>query len=147
MAEAQQINGKCLCGAVTVTATITDPILRACHCDMCRQHSSSMYMSLATDPGSLKVEGPAKSYRSSEWAERGFCETCGSTLWYGTVADGQRHISAGLFENAGGAPLKLEFFIDEKPASYALEGDHRKMTAQECIEHFSPDEASNRDLS
>ena len=136
----RKISGRCLCGAVTVCATVTNPIVRACHCDMCRRHGSSMFMSLATDPGSIVIEGPAKSFRSSEWAERGFCETCGSTLWYGTIADGARHISAGLFENAGDAPLKLEFFADACPDGYALAGDHRKMTTKETIAMFAPED-------
>ncbi len=140
MTEVRNIKGRCLCGAVTVTATVSRPIVRACHCDMCRQHTSSMFMSLATDPGSLTIEGPAKSYRSSDWAERGFCESCGSTLSYGTVADGERHVAAGLFQNAGGARLKLEFFIDQKPDGYALSGEHRRMTAAECEAAFGSED-------
>lgn len=139
MTETREISGQCLCGAVTVTATVTKPIVRACHCDMCRRHTSSMYMSLATDPGSVRFDGPAKSFRSSDWAERGFCATCGSTLWYGTVADGQRHIAAGLFDNAAAAPLKLEFFADQTPEGYALAGEHRRMTAAECEAAFAPE--------
>ena len=144
MATAREINGQCLCGAVTVRATVSDPILRACHCEMCRRHTSAMFMSLATDPGSIRIAGPAKSYRSSEWAERGFCETCGSTLWYGTVDDGQRHISAGLFDNAAGAKLKLEFFADRKPEGYALAGDHRRLTRAETIALFAPKEENEQ---
>lgn len=136
----KEISGRCLCGAVTVRTTFKSSIIRACHCDMCRRHTSSMFMSLATDPGSVSFEGPAKSYRSSEWAERGFCEICGSTLWYGTVEDGIRHPAAGLFENAADAPLKLEFFADKTPSGYALAGDHRKMTTQETIAMFAPRE-------
>ena len=144
MDTAREITGQCLCGAVTVSATVTNPIVRTCHCDMCRRHTSSMYMSLATDPDSIAVEGPAKSFRSSEWAERGFCEVCGSTLWYGTVADGQRHISAGLFENAANAPLKLEFFADACPEGYVLAGDHRKMTTKETIALLAPQEGDEK---
>ncbi|MEP5728577.1 MAG: GFA family protein [Sulfitobacter sp.] len=134
----EDINGQCLCGAVTVTARMSKPMVRACHCDMCRQHTSGAFFSIAADPGSIDVNGPAKSYQSSEWAERGFCEICGSTLWYGTVQDGARHLSAGLFENAGGAPLKLEFFADKCPQGYALAGDHRRMTTAETIALFAP---------
>ncbi len=137
-----KISGRCMCGAVTVTAMATKPIVRACHCDMCRRQTSSMFMSLATDPGTLQIEGPAKSFRSSEWAERGFCEICGSTLWYGTVADGVRHISAGLFENAAGAKLKLEFFADMVPEGYALAGDHRKMNTEEMTALFGPEDGA-----
>ncbi len=133
----QQIEGHCLCGAVTVRAEIDSPVLRACHCDMCRQHTSGAFFSIKTVPGSEVVSGPAKSYRSSEWAERGFCEVCGSTLWYGTVADKSRHFSAGLFQNAAGAPLVIEFFEDNVPDGYTLAGDHRKLTTAETIGLFT----------
>ncbi|WP_146346374.1 GFA family protein [Phaeobacter marinintestinus] len=141
------ISGQCLCGAVTVTATINTgerpAIVRACHCDMCRRQTSSMFMSLATDPGTLKIEGPEKIYRSSEWAQRGFCEVCGSTLWYGTLHDGVKNIAAGLFDNAAGAPLKLEFYSDMVPEGYALAGDHRRLTTQDAIALFAPQEGDN----
>jgi hypothetical protein len=138
--EMTKLAGRCLCGAVTVTATMSKPILRACHCEMCRQHTSGAFFSMAADPDSIVVVGPAQTYRSSDWAERGFCGTCGSTLWYGTVHDGTRNLSAGLFENAGAAPLKLEFFVDNCPQGYALAGDHQKMTTQETIALFAPEE-------
>ena len=140
MSEQREINGKCLCGAVTVSATVTKPIVRACHCDMCRQHTSSMFMSLATDAGSLTFNGPTKTYQSSDWAERGFCENCGSTLWYRALADADKNVAAGLFENAGNAPLKLEFFIDKRPSGYALAGEHRKMNTEEMIALFAPED-------
>ncbi len=132
------ISGQCLCGAVTAKATVTNPIVRACHCNMCQRHTSGMFMSLAVDPGSLSFGGPVSTYRSSDWAERGFCGTCGSTLFYRTVDDGATHPAAGLFDNAAGAPLKLEFFVDMCPQGYALAGDHRKMTTQETIALFAP---------
>lgn len=94
-------------------------------------------MSLAT-VGPIDVQGPARSFQSSDWAERGFCGVCGSTLWYGTTHDGVRNLSAGLFENAAGAPLKLEFFADAAPDGYALAGDHRKMTTAETEALFAP---------
>ncbi len=132
-----QIKGRCLCGEVTVRAEVDSPVLRACHCDMCRQHTSGAFFSIKTVPGSENVSGPAKSFRSSEWAERGFCENCGSTLWYGTVADQARHLSAGLFENAADAPLVIEFFEDNVPAGYALAGEHKKLTTSETIKLFT----------
>ena len=140
MSETSEIQGQCLCGAVTVRATVTEPALRACHCDMCRRHTSSMFMSLRIDQGTLEVSGPAQSFRSSDWAERGFCQRCGSTLWYGNVESGARHPAAGLFDNAGGAPLKIEFFADMCPTGYALAGGHRRMTTQETIALFAPEE-------
>lgn len=132
----QTLKGQCLCGAVQVTARAADrPRLRACHCDMCRRHTSGMFVSIeATD---AEITGPARSYRSSDWAERGFCDTCGSTLWYGTTADGARHLAAGLFDDAGHGEMKIEFFADKCPHGYALTGDHRRMSTQETIAMFT----------
>ena len=142
MTEQREISGQCLCGAVKITATVTNPIVRACHCDMCRRHTSSMFMSLPTDPESQTIEGPAKSFQSSEWAERGFCEVCGSTLWYGTLHDGAKNLSAGLFDNAAGAPLKLEFFVDQCPQGYAFAGNHKRLTTEQTIALFAPTEGN-----
>ncbi len=136
----EEIRGQCLCGAVQVSATVDSPRLRACHCDMCRQHTSGAFVSLETVPGSITVSGPAQSFKSSDWAERGFCGTCGSTLWYGTLHDGARNLASGLFPNAGGGVLKVEFFADMCPAGYALAGEHRKMTTEETIALFAPNE-------
>lgn len=137
MSELKTITGACLCGAVTVSAEVDNPVLRACHCDMCRQHTSGAFVSIKTVPGSVTVEGSATSYRSSDWAERGFCATCGSTLWYGTIADGERHLAAGLFENAAGAPLVIEFFEDNSPDGYAFAGAHKKLNEAETIALFT----------
>lgn len=142
MTEQNHISGQCVCGAVKVSATVTNPIVRACHCDMCRRHTSSMFMSLPTDPGSQIIEGPVKSFQSSDWAERGFCEVCGSTLWYGTLHDGAKNLAAGLFDNAAAAPLKLEFFVDQCPEGYAFAGDHKRLTTKETIALFAPEEES-----
>lgn len=140
MSDGNKIEGRCQCGAVTVRAVMPKPIARACHCDMCRRQTSSMFMSLGTDPDSIEVTGPVTIYDSSDFAERAFCPTCGSTLWYATKHDGVRQLSAGLFPNAGGAPLKLEFFADMCPQGYALAGTHRKMTTEETLKLFAPAE-------
>ena len=133
-------SGKCMCGAVTITATAEKPVLRACHCDMCRRQTSSMFMSVPTFAGSEQINGPAQSYKSSEWAERGFCGTCGSTLWYKVSEMAQINFSAGLFENAANATLRLEFYEDNTPQGYDLAGDHKKMTTAQTLALFAPDE-------
>ena len=131
------LDGQCLCGAVKIAARPVDGKLRACHCEMCRRHTSSAFVSVSVDQPSLKVSGPVTLYRSSEWAERAFCGTCGSTLWYATQADGVRNLAAGLFANAAGGTLETEFFADNCPAGYGFGGDHRKLSGEETVAMFS----------
>ncbi|MEM9968384.1 MAG: GFA family protein [Pseudomonadota bacterium] len=136
---ADLIEGQCLCGAVTVRASTFEPVLRVCHCDMCRRHTSGAFVSIETDPKSVQISGPSKSFRSSDWAERGFCADCGSTLWYRAVEHGTYELAAGLFENAGGATIKLEYFVDQCPQGYAFAGAHERLTAQQTIALFAPE--------
>ncbi|MCC1494776.1 GFA family protein [Cognatishimia sp. F0-27] len=134
-ADGTTLEGRCLCGAVTVTArAATQPRLHACHCAMCRRHTSGLFVSIETE--APEITGPARSFQSSDWAERGFCGTCGSTLWYGTRADGVRHLAAGLFEDAGHGRMEIEFFADCCPSGYALAGTHRKMSTAETQAFF-----------
>lgn len=141
----QILNGQCLCGAVTITATAAIvPRLRACHCDMCRQHCSGPFVSIETDPASVKLTGPVKTFQSSDWAERGFCDRCGSTLFYRTPEDDVRNLSAGVFDNAGNGEMKIEFFSDMCPQGYALSGGHKKLTSKETIALFAPNEGETQ---
>ena len=131
MTDETFLKGQCLCGAVQIGAQPVDDTVRACHCDMCRRHTSGAFISLSVDQDTLKVTGPVTLYRSSEWAERAFCGTCGSTLWYATLQDGVRNLSAGLFENAAGGTLAKEFFANRCPSGYGFAGDHRRLSSEE----------------
>jgi len=145
MAEKQKIEGQCLCGGVKVAAAIDAPTLAACHCSMCHRQNSGPYISIMTEQSATQAEGPIKVFRSSEWAERAFCSECGSTLWYSTVHDGARYLSAGLFGNAGGARLTLEYFSDNCPQGYTLAGDHKRMTEAETIALFTSEMEGEHD--
>ena len=139
------LEGRCLCGAVTVSAEPARNGISACHCDMCRRWTSSAFVAIEAVNGTVKVEGPAKTITTSDWAERAFCTECGSPLWYRITAEGPYHgqyqLAAGLFANAGGMPLTLEVYIDRKPEGYAFEGDRKRMTEAEIIAIYAPPEA------
>lgn len=136
------LKGRCLCGAVTVTASAVDhpPVghgLGACHCRMCRRWTSSAFIEVSAARDSVKATGPVQSYKSSDWAERAFCGTCGSALWYLLTGEGMQdepyQLSAGLFDNAAGRDLTLEVYIDKKPAGYAFAGERTTMTEADIL--------------
>ena len=137
----RDVSGQCMCGAVKVTATLAREAVVACHCDMCRRWTSSMLMTVAVEPGH-SVEGPVKQFTSSDWAERAFCADCGSALWYRVTAPGPMHgqaqMAAGLFDDAAGANLKLELYVDRKPQGYAFAGERRQMTEAEVYAMYAP---------
>jgi hypothetical protein len=82
MAETTSFEGGCLCGAIRYRATA--PPLRAviCHCSLCRRHSGAPALAFVHFPvASFRWLGAEPSwYRSSRYAERGFCARCGGTI-------------------------------------------------------------------
>ncbi|GAA3872674.1 GFA family protein [Celeribacter arenosi] len=95
-------DASCLCGAVTIA--IKGPLerLSACHCTQCRKHSGHYWAATTMPLTQITYSGPVTWFRSSPAAQRGFCATCGSTLFW--KPDGQDHmsISLGLFDTATG---------------------------------------------
>ncbi len=77
------LSGHCLCGAVTIEATPQRPHMEACHCDMCRRWGGIAFVGVGCgDQVKLLGEEHITRYRSSDWAERGFCSRCGSNLFF-----------------------------------------------------------------
>lgn len=74
-------SGQCLCGAVKFTAYDVEPHYHACHCGTCRRWGGSPAMAVQCAKVEYQVEDGLSWYQSSEWAERGYCRDCGSSLW------------------------------------------------------------------
>ena len=74
--------GGCLCGAIRYRASAPPVRGVMCHCSMCRRHSGApalAFVHFAVAAFAWRSVEP-RWYRSSPFAERGFCPDCGSTL-------------------------------------------------------------------
>ena len=99
--------GACLCGAVRFAAKVERPSVSACHCKMCRRWSTSPFMAIkATDLAFDGAENIAR-FRSSQWAERGFCKQCGANLFYHIVDSDDYQMAAGAFDDEEGLRFSL----------------------------------------
>ena len=76
-------------------------------------------------------------YASSDWAERGFCKACGTTLFYYLKPTQSYLMSVGAFDDQSPFRLVREIFIDKKPAGYAFAGDHPRWTEAETFERLT----------
>ncbi|WP_245479510.1 GFA family protein [Hansschlegelia zhihuaiae] len=107
--------------------------MSACHCTMCRRWTSGMFMSLAVKPESLKLEDESTfgMFASSAEAERGFCKTCGSPLFWRALDGSSADVSAQAIDDPSRFPFELEIYMDEKPANYGFAGQRRRLTGAE----------------
>lgn len=129
------LNGKCLCGAVTIVAHPARQHIEACHCDMCRRWGGIAFTGIQCGSDvSFGGEEHITRYSSSDWAERGFCKICGSNLFYHFTPASNYSFPAGLFDNLEGFTLHEEIFIDEKPDYYNFAEDTVQKTGEEIIE-------------
>ncbi|MCA1748858.1 MAG: GFA family protein [Sphingomonadales bacterium] len=135
------LEGRCLCGAVTVRIAPPEPHVEACHCDMCRRWGGGPFLSLklVTDPLFTGEEQIAR-YASSDWAERGFCKTCGTHLFYFFKPKQGYSFTAGLFEGTGSFAFVEEIFVDEKPPYYDFAGERERLTGAELLAKFNEED-------
>ena len=139
MPETFSGKGSCLCGATTFTATETKTHIGACHCDMCRKWASGPYM--AVDCGSdVTFEGEENIavFNSSEWAERGFCNQCGSHLFWRMKPTNQHMMAVGLFDDDSQFIFDHQVFIDKKPDFYSFANKTNDMTEAELFAEYAP---------
>ena len=130
------MKAKCLCGSIEVDAADHSEV-GLCHCTMCRRWSGGPMFAVHCG-AKVRFNGQKPSrYPSSDWAERGFCPTCGTHLFYHLLASDEYILPAGLFQDQR-FRLSSEIFIDEKPAYYALKNETHKMTGQQVFEQYAP---------
>lgn len=131
------VTGKCLCGAVRFTANPEHSNVTTCHCSMCRNWSAGPFFAL--DCSSLKIENESKLgiFRSSEWAERGFCKKCGTPLFYHLVGKDFYAISAEALDDKSNLTLSSQIFVDEKPGYYDFANKTTNKTGAELFAEFS----------
>ena len=80
-----------------------------------------------------------KRYRSSDWAERGFCAECGTNLFYHLIEPSSYVLCTGSFDDADQFSLAGEIYIDEKPKGYDFAGDHPRLTGAEFLKSIGMD--------
>ena len=130
-------SGHCLCGSIRFSASNVERHHDACHCGMCRRWCSGPMFATTVGEVSFSGEENLERYKSSEWAERGFCKRCGSHLFYFLVPANKYFIAVGAFDEPSIFTLSRETFIDYKPIGYDFAGDHQRWTEAQTIAQFS----------
>lgn len=138
MQSSNELIGECLCKKVKITVTNVALHVDACHCSMCRKWSGSPLLSV--DCGqNVNIQGQdyITTYDSSEWAQRGFCQQCGTHLFYQLKPSQQYIVPVGLFDSELNFEFTTQIFIEEKPDSYNFSNQTKTMTGEEVFAAYN----------
>ena len=130
------LSGRCLCGAVHYEAEAVEPEVGACHCDMCQRWAGGPFITTSAEKVIVHGEENLTRFRSSDWAERGFCRGCGSNLFYRLLKLASHELCIGGFDDKKSFSLQREIFTDRKPGAYAFAGDHERLTQAETLARY-----------
>ncbi|WP_223807907.1 GFA family protein [Marinobacter sp. R17] len=136
MEHTQIMKGQCLCGAVSITAPRRDRV-EVCHCGMCRRWGGGPLLAVHCGQD-VQITGldSVTVYTSSDWAERGFCNRCGTHLFYKFKGSGQYAMTAGFFETGTDFAMGNQIFIDSKPGYYDFANQTPMLTEAEVLERY-----------
>jgi hypothetical protein len=115
------LEGRCLCGAVRFAVTPPTLFFAHCHCRWCREAHGAPFVSWVGAaeerfrylPGSSE----ARWHASTPPSRRGFCATCGTTLFYAsTICPGEIHVARPAFPGAIDREPQCHVFFDQRVA-------------------------------
>ena len=120
------LHGTCICGAVSFTIEgALQHAPEACHCTQCRKQSSHYFAAVNVLRTTLTIQGEdnVSWYRSSDQVRRGFCSTCGSTLFWDPLIDGYEYtaVAMGLFDSPTDMKLSKHTFLADKGDYYDID--------------------------
>ena len=131
------VTGGCMCGAVRYESSDPPHDVSYCHCRMCQRASGNafgMFASFRRDAFRF-TRGEPKLYKSSAFAERGFCAECGTPLifWYLTPGSLSEEIGVpiGSLDHPEDASPKSHWGIESQMPWLAIHDDLPRIRTEE----------------
>ncbi len=120
--DLQQVGGGCYCGRVRYRANNVSLQVTECHCSQCRKQAGHRYAGTGAKASDIEIEGVTNLtwYRASPDAERGFCSTCGSHLFWKPSNKDYMGILAASVDEPSGLRMAKHIFVDDKGDYYEI---------------------------
>jgi len=114
--------GSCLCGDITFEVTLDElPAPIACHCTQCRKHSGHFEAGTDVPRSAVSIEGRQHlTWFRTETVRRGFCSTCGSSLFFDADEKDWLGIAMGAFNTPTNTKLRMHVFVANKGDYYDI---------------------------
>lgn len=117
------IKGRCDCGKVRFETQDVRETVTLCHCGQCRRTSGHVWASTHAarfDDLVFHEDAGLVWYESSNWAKRGFCKFCGSSLFYRMNSENGVGIAAGCLTGPTGLRATNHIFVADKGDYYDI---------------------------
>ena len=119
------LTGHCECGAVRFTVKNARKEVTQCHCTQCRRFSGHVWAATHADFSDVVFEADQTLtwFSSSDFAKRGFCSTCGCSLFYRMNDESGIGIAAGSIDEPNALRPGKHIFTADKGCYYELADD------------------------
>jgi hypothetical protein len=118
-------SGGCMCGQVRyqVQGALRDII--CCHCEQCRRSSGHFVAATACRKANFRLlkQDTLKWFSVKPGERRGFCDACGSSLFFESVNGERISISAGSLDRPQGLKIAAHIYAAEAGDYYQIEAD------------------------
>ena len=118
----------CLCGGIKIKVKEKLRYVSNCHCSQCmKTHGNfAAYTACPEENITFINKKTLKWFKSSNIAKRGFCSTCGASIFYKRIKSDNISIAAGVFENPTKLKTVSNIFTKGKLDYYKLDSKLRK---------------------
>lgn len=116
------MKGSCLCGGVSYSVDGPLRSIMNCHCVQCQKTSGHYVAATAAPREAIKTTGEVAWYQSSASGRRGFCATCGSSLFWDGGGENMS-IHAGTLDGQTSLKGHVHIFVDDKSDYYDISDD------------------------
>jgi hypothetical protein len=116
------MRGSCLCGGVVFEVALPLREVIACHCTQCRKTSGHFWAasSVPLAQFALIEDKGLKWFQSSPQARRGFCDTCGSSLFWQPEGEDRISFAAGALDGPTGLAIASHWYAQDAGDYYDL---------------------------
>ena len=114
--------GGCLCGRVRF---MTRGPLRGvvyCHCGQCRRQTGHYLAATDVADENIVIDGADNLtwFAASDFAQRGFCKSCGSVMFWKRNGADKVSVTAGTFAAPSGLAGECHIFVADKGDYYEI---------------------------
>ena len=107
------MTGGCLCGGVRFELEPPVRNVLVCHCSLCRRSGTlaGAYTAVSLEALRLAAEETLRWYVDVNERRRGFCGTCGATLFWTRAGDATISVSAGALDGPTGLVTEGHIYV------------------------------------